>query len=88
MVKKSNKARKGKGLMCHHCGHIWGYKGESDLYVTCPICHYKIMISKGRKLWLAHERARKQAIAKKAKWSPRLSTKARKNTKGKGKGRK
>lgn len=33
-------------LKCKHCLHEWNYKGKSHKYVTCPVCHYKINISK------------------------------------------
>ena len=29
-------------LKCNHCKHEWNYKGKSDYYVCCPICHYKM----------------------------------------------
>ena len=33
-------------IKCHHCLHEWDYKGKSNKYVTCPVCHYKVNISK------------------------------------------
>ena len=33
-------------IRCHHCSHEWDYKGKSRKYITCPVCHYKVNISK------------------------------------------
>jgi Zn finger protein HypA/HybF involved in hydrogenase expression len=33
-------------IRCHHCSHEWDYKGKSNKYVTCPVCHYKVNVSK------------------------------------------
>ena len=33
-------------IKCKHCKHEWDYRGKSLKYVTCPVCHYKINISK------------------------------------------
>ena len=30
-------------IECHHCKHIWNYKGNGQ-YATCPNCHYKVFI--------------------------------------------
>jgi DNA-directed RNA polymerase subunit RPC12/RpoP len=31
-------------IKCHNCQHEWEYGGNSDFYVTCPKCHYKIFV--------------------------------------------
>ncbi|KKK54927.1 hypothetical protein LCGC14_3079730 [marine sediment metagenome] len=28
------------------CLHGWNYKGSSKNYITCPSCHFRIMLSK------------------------------------------
>ena len=28
------------------CLHEWEYKGKSKNYITCPSCHFRIMLSK------------------------------------------
>ena len=28
------------------CLHDWDYKGSSKNYITCPSCHFRIMLSK------------------------------------------
>jgi hypothetical protein len=33
-------------LKCNHCKNEWNYKGNSNKYVTCPRCHYKVNIIK------------------------------------------
>jgi len=29
-------------MKCHHCGHVWDYKGNSEYWVTCSRCLRKI----------------------------------------------
>lgn len=35
-------------MKCHNCGHEWYYSGQSDRYVSCPSCHYKVNKEKQR----------------------------------------
>ena len=35
-------------LKCKHCNHEWIYKGKSEFYTNCPICHYMVNIKKAR----------------------------------------
>jgi hypothetical protein len=35
-------------LQCKHCGHEWEYKGKSEFYTNCPICHYMVNVKKGK----------------------------------------
>jgi len=35
-------------LKCHHCGHEWEYRGKSQFYASCPVCHYKVHVKKCR----------------------------------------
>lgn len=31
-------------MECHNCHHKWDYKGNSKVYATCPVCHYKVRV--------------------------------------------
>ena len=35
-----------KKMKCHHCKHIWNYKGICKYYCSCPICKYKVNVKK------------------------------------------
>jgi len=33
-------------MKCQNCKYEWEYKGQSDYYVTCPRCLYKVNVNK------------------------------------------
>jgi len=33
-------------VKCNHCTYTWEYKGNSEYYITCPHCRYKVNIKK------------------------------------------
>jgi Zn finger protein HypA/HybF involved in hydrogenase expression len=37
-------------MKCTKCNHVWGYKGKSGFYVTCPRCLRKVKINKNKEV--------------------------------------
>ena len=33
-------------LKCKHCEHDWVYSGKQKFYAQCPMCMYKVNITK------------------------------------------